>query len=149
MADASRETTLVDALHSCINQKDGDYHPQVAVISKKCQQPCSQDNTSPDNGEEPYAVLLDIAANEYNRRRTCQSAQTECPDNIVIRKEALASSGKQGNSTTQRTSHKPMPPSTKRYASTGIWQADATRISSDPHNFHVNEQAEREASCKS
>ena|SRR5574344_654903 len=79
----------MDALHSCINQKDGDYHPQVAVISKKCQQPCSQDNTSPDNGEEPYAVLLDIAANEYNRRRTCQSAQTECPDNIVIRKEWL------------------------------------------------------------
>ena len=55
----------MDALHSCINQKDGDYHPQVAVISKKCQQPCSQDNTSPDNGEEPYAVLLDIACLLY------------------------------------------------------------------------------------
>ena len=55
----------MDTLPSSTNHKDGDYQPQVAVISKKSQQPYSQDDTSPGNGEEPYAVLVDMAANEY------------------------------------------------------------------------------------
>ena len=49
----------MDALHSGINQEDGDYHPQVTVISPKCQQPCKQDDASSDNGEESCAILLD------------------------------------------------------------------------------------------
>ena len=77
----------MDALHTGINQEDGDYHPQVTVISPKCQQPCKQDDASSDNGEESRTVLLDVAADENHRGCTCQSTQTECSDNIVACKE--------------------------------------------------------------
>lgn len=116
----------------------------------KCQQPCSQDNVFSDNGEEPCAVLLDIAANEYNRRCTCQSAQAESLDNIITRKERLLLHPEsQGNSTRRRTSHKPMPLSKTQCVSTGIWRTGVARTLSDPYNFLENEQTAQEASCES
>ena len=77
----------MDALHTGINQQDGYYYPQVAVIPPKCQQPGSQQDASSGNREEPCTILLDVVADEDHRRCTCQSAQTESSNHVVASKE--------------------------------------------------------------